>query len=118
MDYTQTMKQAISVVLALWLMSSAAAAMTVFSCAGKRVEGFSTLDLVRYCGKPLLKEAYRVPLDPQPTFPRGTRPVVVYRNVTVYHYVSKRNQRAYAVELERGRVVRVIEGQREPHRPR
>lgn len=85
-------------------------------CKGKRVGGFSTFDVLRYCGKPLMKDSYlksgkhagRSNSD------RTSVNVIKWSEVQQWFYTVGYQKTSYTVEFEDGAVARVIKGKNAP----
>lgn len=88
-----------------------------FICKGKRVSGFSKYDVLRYCGKPLMKDSYLKAgrLSSQQSQANRTSPNnLVWTEVQQWFYVSGYQKTSYTVEFEGGNVTRVVKGKDKP----
>lgn len=86
-----------------------------FRCKGKLVENsrLSKLDVIRYCGEPLMKDSY----ETQEIVVNDNKRRVTKINVSKidqWYYTFGTNKTTYVVEFEKGFVVQVIRGEDQP----
>lgn len=89
-------------------------------CKGKRVVGFSKFDVLRYCGKPLMKDSYLKSgrhashSKQNESNNRSSASVIKWVEVQQWFYTVGYKKTSYTVEFEGGSVARVIKGKNAP----
>ncbi|VAW65621.1 hypothetical protein MNBD_GAMMA09-1253 [hydrothermal vent metagenome] len=86
-------------------------------CKGKRLNGFSKYDVLRYCGKPLMKDSYLKAgrLSSQQGQANQASPKnVTWTEVQQWFYVSGHQKTSYTVEFEGGNITIIIKGKDKP----
>lgn len=81
-----------------------------FRCKGQLLEGFLKIDVLRYCGEPILRSSYNKSVN-HLSSPNSTADCEV---VEQWSYVQGADKRSYTLEIEQGRVVRIIDGEKSP----
>jgi len=94
-------------------------AHAAFTCKGKRIGGFSKFDVLRYCGKPLMKDSYlksgKLANGNTNTLNgRASANNIAWSEVQQWFYTDGYQKNSYTVEFEGGLVIRVIKGQKSP----
>ena len=89
-------------------------------CKGKRIDGFSKFDVLRYCGEPLMKDSYLKHgklynyTKSNDLSLRASVKDISWLEVQQWFYTIGYQKTSYAVEFEGGIVVRIIKGKNAP----
>lgn len=89
-------------------------------CKGKRVDGFSKFDVLRYCGEPKMKDSYLVSgrVSNNHISNRSGSGISVNQinwvEIQQWFYVNGYEKISYTVEFEQGKVARIIKGKPRP----